>query len=580
MIEDKLITIGLLFLFAIVGGLISSKFKQPVVLGLLIVGTIIGPNALNIVNDKEMIDLMIEFGAILFLFVIGLEFSLSKLMKTGSKSLLATMFKVGIMFFTGFTTVVLLGFDVVTAAFTGVAISFSSTMIVINILKQKGLIKRSELPLMIAILVLEDVFGVVALTFFASMKESGAAGLLEGMEHLILSLTILIIVYVVMSKFAEHIVTWLRKNAGDDLIVFMGLGLCAGFAYLAFLLELSPSAGAFLAGSVVSTFRESKEFEHAVQPHSFMFTSFFFIAMGTMINVASIKDQWFIILVLLVATIVGLFFAMGLVTRVLANFKGESSLFTVVAMLPPGSFSLLVARESTKFNVGFDLVTMISVSIILMAIVMAFTVKHSNSIYDTFSSKKNTKLKTAINAFSNYIASFFDEIELESTYSNKLKRKISKLTKVVLALIFSAIALSKLLRWLNLEGLYLYIAYVVSAVIIAVIIYYIYAAAQEVNSLIIKILSNLEGGVNAKRTRAIVKYMLRGFNFILLGLFSPLLLYILNTKPIYILIPAGLIGLGLFMLLRSWKLLKNVSLDYKYTVHNYKKAEFNSSSLR
>jgi len=577
LIEDKLITVGLLFLFSIVGGLISSRFRQPVVLGLLIVGTIIGPNALNIVHDKEMIDLMIEFGAILFLFVVGLEFSLNKLLKTGVKSLIVTLFKVGIMFFTGFTTVVLLGFGVVTAAFVGVAMSFSSTMIILNILKQKGLVKRGELPILIAVLVLEDIFGVVALTFFAAMKESGAAGILGGIEHLILSLTALIIVYVVMSKFTERIVIWLTKNAGDELIVFISLGLCAGFAYLAFLLGLSPSAGAFLAGSVVSSFRQSKEFEHAVKPHSFMFTSFFFIAMGTMINVSAIVEHWFAILMLLLATLIGLSFAVGLTTRLLANFKGESAVFSTLAMLPPGSFSLLVARESLKFDVGFDVVTMISVSIIFMSILMAFTVKSSGTFYDYFATKKNSKMKNAISSFSNYISSFFDEVELESTYSNKLKRKVAKLAKIILSFIYVGIILARVISWIAPTGMLSYVVYSAYIVIMLVILYYISKASKDVNMLVITILANLEGGINAKRTKNLIKYMIRGFSLILFGLFSPLVLYVINANPYFIGISTVLILLGIFMLSRSWKLLKNVSLDYKYTIHSYKKAEFNLS---
>lgn len=562
-------------MFAIVGGLISSRFKQPVVLGLLIVGTLIGPNAFNLVNDKEMIDLMIEFGAILFLFVIGLEFSLNKLLKTGVKSLIITLFKVGTMFFTGFLTTVVLGFDVVTAAFVGVAVSFSSTMIILNILKQKGLAKRQELPVLIAVLVLEDIFGVVALTFFAAMKESGAAGVLAGIEHLILSLTVLIFVYVLMSKFAERFIVWLTKNVADDLIVFISLGLCAGFAYLAFLLGLSPSAGAFLAGSVVASFKESKQFEHAVKPHSFMFTSFFFIAMGTMINVGAILDQWFTILVVIVASLIGLFLAVGLVTRLLANFRGESSIFSTLAMLPPGSFSLLVARESTKFNVGFDIVTTISVSIIIMSILMSFSVKHSDSLFERFFSKKKSGIKNAVSSFSNYISSFFNEVELESTFSNKLKKKSAKLSLFVLSVVFSGILFAEILNWLSLSGILLYVICCLMGIIMLFLLYNLVSVFKEVNVLVVKILANLEGGVNLKRTKVLVKFMLRGFMLILIGLFSPMLIYIFSLNSYFIGVSSLLLALGIFMLSRSWKLLKNVSLDYKYTIHRYKKADFN-----
>ena len=80
-------------------------------------------------------------------------------------------------------------------------------------------------------------------------------------ENLILSITILIIAYIVVSKFADKIFSLMIKNASEEIITFIGLALCAGFAYLAYVLGISPSAGAFLAGSVIAAVKDSKTFE-------------------------------------------------------------------------------------------------------------------------------------------------------------------------------------------------------------------------------------------------------------------------------------------------------------------------------
>ena len=97
--ESQLMTFGILFFFALVGGILASRFKQPILLGLLLVGALIGPFAFGLVNDAEMTSLMIDLGAILLLFVIGLEFDVTKLKKIGLKAIIVGLLKDAIVLF-------------------------------------------------------------------------------------------------------------------------------------------------------------------------------------------------------------------------------------------------------------------------------------------------------------------------------------------------------------------------------------------------------------------------------------------------------------------------------------------------
>ena len=133
----ELISLGILFLCAIVGGVIAARFKQPAVFGLLLIGALIGPNLLNLVQDVNMIRMIAELGAILILFVIGLEFDVSKLMKLGARSILIGLLKFAIVLFFGYETTLLLGFSAKVALFIGVILSFSSTVVVVKVLEQK-----------------------------------------------------------------------------------------------------------------------------------------------------------------------------------------------------------------------------------------------------------------------------------------------------------------------------------------------------------------------------------------------------------------------------------------------------------
>ncbi len=140
--QSELLALGILFFFAIVGGVISKRFKQPAVLGLLFIGAIVGPNTLNFVSNQEWIDMIIEFGAILLLFVVGLEFNLSKLVKLGFKGVTIALLKTGIAFYIGFQAAVLLGYTPIVGIFCGAILSFSSTVVIVKVLEQKALYNR------------------------------------------------------------------------------------------------------------------------------------------------------------------------------------------------------------------------------------------------------------------------------------------------------------------------------------------------------------------------------------------------------------------------------------------------------
>ena len=126
----ELVSLGILFVCAIIGGIIATRFKQPAVFGLLLVGALVGPHALKLVDNVDMITSMADIGAILMLFTIGLEFDVSKLMKLGARSLLIGLLKFAIVLFFGYQATLLMGFSTKVALFIGVILSFSSTVVV------------------------------------------------------------------------------------------------------------------------------------------------------------------------------------------------------------------------------------------------------------------------------------------------------------------------------------------------------------------------------------------------------------------------------------------------------------------
>lgn len=581
MIEKELVTLVLLFVFAIVGGILAARFKQPVVLGLLLVGTLIGPFALNLVNDEQMIEMMIDLGAILLLFVVGLEFSVKKLIGMGAKVMMVSAFKIGIMFFIGFMASVLFGLGITTAVFIGIIFSFTSTVVVVKILEQKEMIKRPEVPLLLGVLIIEDIIAVAALTLLSGASNSSGGSAFLVIEKLIISISIMIAVYIVVSKFADRILDLLAKNATEEMFTFISLALCAGFAYLAYALGISPSAGAFLAGSIISSVRDSKSFGHAVLPQSMLFSSLFFIAVGTLIDFRAIIANIWLILFLLGVLIVARFISVGMSTYLFANMRHERPLFSSIAMMSIGEFSLLIAKEAGAFGVKTDLVTITAILIFLSSVLMSVGVKSSEKIYLAFEQEKPGKFKKKMNALRNYITGFLEQLDTENSYTNRFKKFASRTAGLLLLFVFLLIGAHKAASLLSDIGLApLIISGVVIALLAAAILtmYLAVLNGREAYNLSVSITSYIDRSMSVRRADKTLKNLGIGLTIVLIGLASPGVIFIMQLPAIFCIIPLAIVILGIYIMSRVFKLLNHFSNDFAGYVPEYKK--YNAGAAR
>lgn len=528
--ESELLTLGILFFFAIVGGVIAKRFKQPAVLGLLLVGAIIGPNTFNIVSNQEWIDMIIEFGAILLLFVVGLEFDLSKLVKLGFKGVTIAVLKTGIAFFIGYQTASFLGYEPIVGIFSGAILSFSSTVVIVKVLEQKAMYNRQETPLLLTVLVIEDVLAVIALIFFSSLQNSTDANILAMVEHMIIALSTLLIAYFIMLRVSAYLFKWLIKNGSDDITTFLSLGFCIGFSILAYFLGLSPSAGAFLAGSIIASLPQAKSFEHAVAPYSLIFSSLFFIAMGTLVNFKSIAPNAWFIVALLVAVIISRFIAVGLVSYVFAGFRGNQIFFSSLAMISVGEFALLIAKQSSGFGLSIDIVTITSVIIFATAIIMSISVASSSRVSDAWSATKTpTYLNNSFSQLANYVRSFFDQIDTENSQTTKFKTSFFSTGFSLLLLAYIFVGWDKGVKLAHTFELTTPLIYLIHAGFVGLTIFtilIIYKKMRHTQETLIRVLTGMDRMMNHKKSQRILQNMFFVSVFFVSALFFPLIMYI------------------------------------------------------
>jgi Kef-type K+ transport system membrane component KefB len=528
--EQELITIAVLCFFAIVGGIIAKRFKQPTVLGLLLIGALVGPNTLGFVSNQEWIDMIIEIGAILLLFMIGLEFDLTKLIKVGFKGILISILKVGIAFFIGFEAATLLGFSSLVGIFAGAIISFSSTVVIIKVLEEKALYNRQETPLLLTMLIIEDILAVIALIFFSGLQNTTQTSMLDMAEHLIIGLTTLLIVYSIMLFVSKLLFKWVLKEGSDDVTTFLALGFCGGFSVLAYVLGLSPSAGAFLAGSIIASLPQAKSFEHAVKPYSTSIGSLFFIAMGTMVNFSNIKPNLTFILVLFGAVILSRFIAVGLVSYVFAGFKGDQIFFASLAMISVGEFALLIAKLGSGFNMGIDIVTITSVIIFGTALFMSLSVAYSKGVNNVWSYAKTPE--SLSNGFSHlawYVRSFFDHVDTENSETKRFKNAFFSTCLTVLFLAYAVVGWDKTLGLaytFEVAGYWNYVIHSAFAILGLLIMYIIARKISYTRETLLHVMTSMDRMMNHKKSQKILTNLCFVAVFFVSALFFPLVIYV------------------------------------------------------
>jgi CPA2 family monovalent cation:H+ antiporter-2 len=278
---------AIIMIIASVMTIISYKLKQPLILGYIGAGIIIGPHTppFSLVSNTDVLNLFAEIGIILLLFTVGMEFPIQKLKNIGKRATIITVVEQAGTLIVGYFVGQLLGFSFYNSLFMAVALSVSSTVILMKIMEELKVLREEASYLTLGILIIEDV---VILSIFAILQSVGTSGVISLAEIVMpIGLTIIFIagVLIVGSKTIPPLVDFVARTNHSDVLVVAVLGLAFGFAYISNLLGISVAVGAFFAGVLIA---ESKS--HAVTsilttPIRDMFVALFFVSVGALMDI-------------------------------------------------------------------------------------------------------------------------------------------------------------------------------------------------------------------------------------------------------------------------------------------------------
>jgi len=370
MVESSFVSVALILALAVAGGAIAKLLRQPVVVSFIVVGILAGPTAFNLVEGAEEIRLFAKFGIAILLFLVGLKLDFHMIRSTGKVALIAGLSQVAFTAAVGFGLAVLFGFETTTALYIAVALTFSSTIIIIKLIGDKRELDTLYGRIAVGILIVQDILVVAAMVVIVTIGTPGEGSVVTDLVVTLASSAVFLGVAAFASRFVlEKVLDWISKS--PELTLLFGVAWAIVLAAISTLIGLSMEIGAFVAGvSLASTaYRESLG-ARMVSLRDVMLL-FFFIELGASLTFADALGQLWPAIVLSVFVLVGkpliVFAIMGWM-----GYRSITSFRTGVALAQISEFSLILIA------LGFSLGQVDSAVLSLVTLVAVFTITVSS----------------------------------------------------------------------------------------------------------------------------------------------------------------------------------------------------------
>lgn len=278
--------LAVIMLVAGVVTILFHRLKQPVVLGYIVAGFIIGPHTppFGLIHDEDTIKTLAELGVIFLMFCLGLEFSLRKLFKVGATAFIAAFLEIVLMIWIGFEIGRWFGWNTMDSLFLGAILAISSTTIIVKALNDLKMKNERFAQLIFGVLIVEDILGIGIIALLSGIAVSGTVSSGEVFSTVGKLSLFMIVALVIGILLVPRLLAYVAKFESNEMLLITVLGLCFGFCLLVVKLEYSMVLGAFLIGAIMAESRQLLKIESLIEPVRDLFSAIFFVAIGLMID--------------------------------------------------------------------------------------------------------------------------------------------------------------------------------------------------------------------------------------------------------------------------------------------------------
>jgi monovalent cation:H+ antiporter-2, CPA2 family len=429
-----LLALTIVLSVAAVTTILFQRLRQPLVLGYILAGLIVGPHVpVPLVADREIVQTLSELGVILLMFALGLEFSLRKLVRVGPTAGVTAIVQSSIMVWLGFIAGRAFGWTILESVFAGAIVAMSSTTIIAKAfddLKVRGPLR----DLVVGVLLVEDLFAILFMAVLTAVATGagvspgelgGTLGRLAAFLALLLAAGMLVV---------PRAIRYLRRRADRELLLVASLGLCFGVSYLALAAGYSVALGAFIAGSLVAESGEGHAVEELVRPVRDLFAAIFFVSVGMLIDPALAARNWAPIVAFIALVVIGKSAAVGLGAFLTGNGV-RTSVQTGMSLAQIGEFSFILASLGVALGATRDFLYPIAVAVsAVTTLTTPWLIRGSGPAAAWIDRKLPPRLQTVVSLYGSW---------LEQVRASPSRATLGgRLRKIVRALLVDAAAVS------------------------------------------------------------------------------------------------------------------------------------------
>ncbi|CRM07359.1 MULTISPECIES: cation:proton antiporter [Pseudomonas] len=356
--------LAVIMLVAGVVTILFHRLKQPVVLGYIVAGFIIGPHTppFGLIHDEDTIKTLAELGVIFLMFCLGLEFSLRKLFKVGATAFIAAFLEIILMIWIGYEIGQWFDWNTMDSLFLGAILAISSTTIIVKALNDLKMKNQRFAQLIFGVLIVEDILGIGIIALLSSIAVSGTVSSGEVFSTVGKLSLFMIVALVIGILLVPRLLAYVAKFDSNEMLLITVLGLCFGFCLLVVKLEYSMVLGAFLIGAIMAESRQLIKIERLIEPVRDMFSAIFFVAIGLMIDPQILLQYAWPIAVITVAVVLGKMLSCGLGAFIAGN-DGRTSLRVGMGLSQIGEFSFIIAALGMTLQVTSDFLYPVAVAV-------------------------------------------------------------------------------------------------------------------------------------------------------------------------------------------------------------------------
>lgn len=384
MLDSAFGQIALILLVAAAAGYLAHLARQPVLVAYIFVGILLGPAVFGFVAADAVIEGLAKVGIAILLFLVGLKLEISLIKSTGVVALLTGVGQVVFTSVIGFFIVVALGFDLIPAIYISVALTFSSTIIIVKLLSDKRELDQLHGRIAIGFLIVQDILVVVAMIVIVTIGQPEGSAESRSPWLILLGSAVFLASVALLARFViPRVMGWLARST--EVMLLFGVGWAMSLAGISEALGLSMEIGAFVAGVALasSPYRESLG-SRTVSLRDIMIL-FFFIQLGASLTFDDAVSQ------LLPALILSVFVLIGnpLIVMVIMGFLGYRSRVSFKAGLAVAQISefslILIALGFSLGQVENSVLTLVTLVGVITITVSTYFILYSDQIYDRFS---------------------------------------------------------------------------------------------------------------------------------------------------------------------------------------------------